>query len=396
MIREYSTTVYSNLTFTSVLLLLAIGVAVISVYSPIFAIVGVALVVGGIAAILISVRWPEAFLILALWTNFMKSAYIPGLAVGEFGATPYMIFTTLATVGFCVQILAGKRRLILPVGICFLSLFIILSTISLLIVQNFRLAIGLYARNLLDWMLVFSLVQMLVNRRRVKLLLTALLILAFVITFWGIASGIQLELTDAHFRSLFFWRQYQKNDFAAFLGLVLVLALATFSVSKSWPQKVMAFVLIGAVPIGWMFTFSRGGFLAIATCLVVFLALERNKKLLRRSFLAIFLVGGIGLGVVLFVPSEARTLAVDGLQSIVTGENFADRRIDTIELRVELVQAAVEVIASRPVLGVGFNQWQFYSPIITRVCNPQAGGFRETRYSVHSRSLLIAARRGVI
>lgn len=377
-------------------MLISLTVAITAVFYPVQIIVVVGLVMGGATAVLVAARWPEAFLILGLWTNFMKSAYIPGLAVGEFGATPTMVFTALATIGFCVQILTGKRRLILPAGLWFLLLFVGFSTLSLLIVQSFRLAIGAYVRTLLDWMLFFSLIQMLTDWRRVRQLIVALLIQALIVVGWGIAAGIQFELTDAAFRSIFFWQQFQKNDFAAYLGLCLMLALATFSVSRSRLKRLVALILMVAVPVGWILTFSRGGFLAIVTCLIVFLVLERNKRLLQRTLLATLLVSSLGFVVITLAPGNTRNLAVNSLRSIVTGERVAGRPIDTVELRLELMQAGVRVIATRPVLGVGFNQWQFYTPIKTLVYDPQAGEFRETGYSIHNRYLVIAANNGLI
>jgi hypothetical protein len=333
MIKEQDRAVHPNLMFFPVILLVALVIAAISVFYPELVIVGIGLVIVGAITLWVSVRWPEVFLILALWTNFMKAAYIPGMAVGEFGATPYMTFTVLATIGFIVQVLTRKRRLILPVGLWFLLLFLSFTTISLLIVQDFRIAIGTYARALLDWMVFFSLVQMLTNHRRVQQIINALLIQALVVVGWGIFAGIQLELSGFVFRSIFFWQQFPKNDFAAYLGIVLVLALATFILAKVWYKKLFPLFLLLAVPIGWMFTFSRGGFLAILVCLIIFLVLERNKQILQRSFITIIIVGLLGLGFVTFSPSNAKNLAVDGLQSIVTGESESKRHTDKIAFR---------------------------------------------------------------
>lgn len=397
MFRVQDTSVSPNFIWIS-FLLVALPVAIASALHPVLAVVGVCLVIGGVATVIICMRWPELFLILALWTSFLKSAYIPGLAVGEFGATPYMVFITLAAFGFCFQLLTSKRRLILPSGFWLFLLFVSFTTLSLLTVHNIRLVAGVYARMLLDWLLFFLLVQMLTDRRRVNQIIIAIFIQAFIITTWGIVAGFQLELADAyhHRSSFFFWQQYQKNDFAAYLGLVLVLALAIFLVSRSRLKKLLAITLMGIVPIAWLFTFSRGGFLAIVTCLFVFLVLERNKRLLQQSLLAMIFIGFIGLTMVAWGPSQSRNLAVDGLRSIVVGESDEERHTYTVDLRFELVRVAVDVITSKPLWGVGFDQWQFYSPYVTRRYDPQLGEFREIGYSVHNRYLLIAVNSGLI
>lgn len=396
MIKAQNNSSSTNLLFILILLLVSFILALASVFHGELVITSVGLIIGGGIAVLVCTRWPESFAILAVWTNFLKSAYIPGLVVGEFGATPYMIFTALAAFGFSVQIFLGKRRLILFPGFWFFLLFIGFTTLSLAIVQDFRLAIGAYTRTLLDWILCFLLVQMVVEQQRVQQLIRALLIQALIVAGWGIASGIQRELTGVGWQSIFFWQQYQKNDFAAYLGIVLVLALATFSLSNSRATKVASAILMVAVPIGWLITFSRGGFLAIVTCLLVFLVLERNRKLLQRSFLATFVIGLLSLLILVLAPTNVRELALDGLQSLATGESEAARHIDTIEIRLELIQAGTQVIAAKPLLGVGFNQWQFYSPITVRVYDPQAGEFRQTGYSIHNRYLLIAANSGLV
>ncbi len=396
MVENQSSPSNSNIKFITVFLLLSMSIAIISAYLPELAVAIVILMIGGTVAIRISTQWPEIFLILAIWTNFMKSAYIPGLIVGEFGATLYMVFTSLAALGFGIQIFTRKRRLILPPGLWFLLFYIAFTTLSLIVVQDFRLAIGAYVRNLLNWIMIFLLVQMLTNQQKVHKLMTALLIQAVFVASWGVIAGIRLEILGEPRRSLFFWQQYQKNDFAAYLGIVLVLALATFTLAKTRRNRLLALILLPLVPIGWVFTFSRGGFLAIVVCLSIFLVLERNKKLLQQSFVAIFIIALFGLGFITFSSSNARDLAIDGLYSIVTGESEAERHEKTIGVRFELAKAAIDVITQHPVLGVGFNQWQFYSPITTRVYEPQANEFREKGFDIHNRYLRIAANSGLI
>ena len=158
---------------------------------------------------------------------FLTGLFIPGIAVGEFGLTPYMLFTVLAVGGYGFQILTGERRLIKPVGYIFLLLFIGITTLSLLIVQDFRAAIGVYARTVLQWALFFLLVQVLVDQKSASRLIRILLIQAVIVVGWGIISGVQLNYFGVIERESFFWTQFQKNDFATYLAVVLTLALAT-------------------------------------------------------------------------------------------------------------------------------------------------------------------------
>lgn len=396
MVKNFSFPSRLKFKLTPILVFLSLLIGLTSAFNSKITVAMLVIIVGAIVVIWISTRWPEIFLIVAIWTNFMKSAYIPGLAIGEFGATPYMIFTALSLLGFGIQISMGKRQLVLPSSLWFLLLFMAFTTLSLLYTQNFRLAFGSYVRTLLDWIMMFLIVQMLIDMKKVHKLMAALLIQALVMATWGAIAGINLEISNVQRRALFFWQQYQKNDFAAYLGLVLILALATITLARTRRNKGIGLILLPLVPIGWIFTFSRGGFLAIVVSLFIFLSLERNKKLWQQSIVAIFLLGIFSGGFLTFSSSQARDLAVDGLISLVTGESEAERHTHTIDVRLELVEAALEVIADYPILGVGFNQWQLYSPITTRVYEPQINEFREKGFDIHNRYLGIAANSGLI
>lgn len=388
-----------NLTFKSLFVFLSITLLV--VFSTVLLSAEWIIIVlsAGLLTILglsIAYKWPDMFVILAIWVHFLKGLFIPKLSLGDFGTTPFMVFVTLAVVGYGLQIILGKRQFVLPVGFLFLLIFIGFTTFSLLVVQDFRAAIGVYFRTVLDWALFFVIVQMIVSRKRMQQLIYALLLQAVVVVSWGILAGIQLERLNVPRNTLFFWRQFQKNDFAAYLAIVIVIALATILVSKIRWEKLFSLYLLIMAPLAWVFTFSRGGFLAIVISVGVFIALERRKRILQRLFIMLFIVGLFSLTTVTLAPSSTRDLALDGLISIVSGESTAQRHTDTIEFRFALAEYATGIIAEKPILGVGFNQWQFYSPVKTRIYEAQTGQFREVGFSIHNRFLLIAANSGII
>ena len=395
MIREQDTRSQASLVWIP-LLLLSLVAAAAAVFYPVLAMASIGLLIGGTIAVMLSARRPEIFLVLAIWTNFLKALYLPGLSVGEFGATPYLLFTTLAVIGFSIQVLSGKRRLILPIGLIPFFLFASFTTLSLLIAQDFRIAFGSYVRTIFDWAMYFLLSQMIVDRRNFQRLMNAILVQAVVVVVWGIIAGIEVEILDVQRRALLFWDQFQKNDFAAYLGVVLVVSLATFLIEKKRLNKWTALFLMFLVPVAWMFTFSRGGLLAIVVCLLVFISLERRKRLLQRLIQITALILITGSVVIAVSRSETRDLAIEGLKSLVGSENVAERHIDTIEFRFLVAEAAVEVFFDRPLLGVGFNQWQLYSPHTRLVYDPQAGELRETGSSIHNRLLMIATNSGII
>ena len=365
--------------------------------SPNFMFVVLGVVLGIIVGIWVTFKLPELFLLFAIMTNFLSGLFIPGLSAGEFGIVPYMLFTIFAFIGYGFQILTGRRHYIKPVGYVFLLLFIVTTTVSLLVVQDFRVAIGLYARTVFQWIVFFLLVQLLIDQKSVSRLVRVLLIQAVIVVAWGIISGVQMNYFGVIEIDSFFWTQYQKNDFATYLAVILTLALATLIVKAKRIDKILALILIPMVPIAWMFTFSRGGFLSIIVSLSVFIILIRSRvKLKRLSFwIVLFIV--LGVAGIAMLPSNARILAIDGLTSILNPERAnIERNQRTVAIRLVLAETALEVIAKNPVLGVGFNQWEFYSPLKTLRYEPQLGEYVETGVSVHNRYLGIAANSGLL
>ena len=149
----------TNIYLIGALLILTLFVAVSYSLAPQQALYGTLILLGAAAAFRAAIAWPDLFVVLALWTTFLKEFFIPRLVISDFGATPFMVFTSLAAVGYGFQILTRKRRFIRPTGLGFLLLFIAVTTVSLLIVADFRVAIGVYMRTGLNWLLLFLIVQ---------------------------------------------------------------------------------------------------------------------------------------------------------------------------------------------------------------------------------------------
>ena len=378
------------------ILLTASAFAALTVLDPLLAAVCVALLVGITAGTLAAYRWPWAFLILALWTAFLKSLYIPGLDFGSFGVTPYMVFIGVAALGYGLRIISGRQPLILPVGLSPLLVFIGLTTLSLILAPSLGVVIGNFARTASYWLLFFLLVQELSDQHRLKRIVSAILIQAIVLTAWGIAAGLQVERLGGGMKSAFLWQQYQKNDFAAYLAVVIVTALATLLISRRRLHKAIALFLLVAAPAAWMFTFSRGGFLAIVVSAICMFALQRSKILLGRALRWIFLLIVTGTLLITLSSSNARNMAVDGLRALLTEESVSERSEYSAEFRIELATAALAIIADHPLLGVGFDHWQFVSPIQTTRRDPQTREIRTVGYTVHNRPLLIAANSGIV
>lgn len=373
---------FVSLVVSSSLAILPLPVAVASVVILVF----------GTAGIYIAYRCPQCFLILAIWTYFLKFTFI--FSAGGLGITPFMIFLALALAGYGLRIFTGKQRLILPIGMGFLIFFISFTTLSLLVAREIEVALGLYLRVVLDWTLMLLIIQMITDLRSLKRLLAALLLQAIIVISWGIFDAIQLmtsglPLTDY---SSFFWNQFRKNDFAVYLVFVSLLGLAILSRTRNRWEKIFAALLLTLVPVAWFITGSRSGFLALVIGLSIFSILERNGKLLR--LLLSFSV--LGLFTFAVFPSQERDLVLDGFRAFTNPASvIAERNVETINLRYELMEVGWEVFVSQPLFGVGFNQWQFYSPMSTYRRHPRTGEITLDPLEIHNRHLQIATNSGL-
>lgn len=380
-------------------LLLAILVSFIIGFSAILitqrSIKIVFVVIGVLIIFWFTLKRPIVFVFLAILTNFLRTFFIPGLSVGQFGVAPYMMFETLAIMGYGYQIISGRRQLILPIGWKFLFAYFAFSTISLFFVLNFRIVAGVYVRTVLDWFLLFLIIQIIVDRYTFNKLIWVILVQSLILTIWGIFAGMAIkEIKLAGL--IFFWNQFQKNDFAAYLAVASVLALSTLLVGKRHRQKWLSLILLPLIPVAWLFTYSRAGFLAIIVSVGTFLVLERNKQLLKKllGWLLIFsIISSIGIAL---SPAITKNLAFDGLRSLVGEKTTTQRHTDTIEFRIVLLKAAAKELSQNPLFGLGFNQWQYYSPFQTRVFDQQTGEYREVGMAIHNKYLGMATNQGLL
>lgn len=351
------------------------------------------ILMGGAGALFLSYIWPEFFLILAVGTNFLKFTFL--FSAAGLGITPHMIFLALAASGYGLRILSGKQRLVLPVGLGFLIAFFGFTTLSLLLARD-STVLGHFFRTILDWLLMFLLIQMITSRQSLKRLIIALFVQAAIVMGWAFTESIQtlgagLTFATPDYDS-FFWNQFRKNDFAIYLAFVLLLSLAVLLRSRNRLQRRLAVLLLVPIPLAWFVTHSRSGLVAIILSLFLYVILERNRKLLRLlTFLTI--LGGISFAV---FPSEERDLVIDGFRAIIDPDSAVEgRSVYTINVRFQLMEASLETIAGRPLLGIGYRQWRSYSPAGNYRRDARTGELFYDPLEIHNRHLGIATERGL-
>lgn len=382
---------------------LALFIILIGIFASCFSTISaldITFAVIGICLIWVAFQRPAIFFTLALWTNFLKSVYIPKLDFGKYGIAPYMLFTALAAMGYGFQVILGRKKIIIPPGFVFLLIFIGGTTVSSPLFQEPQMTLGVYVRDILQWILFFLAIQIISNRQALKRLVDALLAQAVVIISWGIITGVQINYLGTYKMKLLFWRQFQKNEYATYLSFILVLALAVISVSlgkKIKLRKYTAFTLIVLIPIAWMFTYSRSGFVGIISAAFVFLVLDRGKKILRLLLQWGPIVALIAFIIILALSSEARDLAIDGVLSLLNPLGASSEALNSnVAKRLELMSTALKIIVNHPLFGIDYSQWLKYSPFTSGHFDPQLGKKVSVGQGVHNRYLSIAVQNGLI
>lgn len=167
------------------------------------------------------------------------------------------------------------------------------------------------------------------------------------------------------------------NDLAFVLATTLPLTF--WLLSSSWWKRLAVVAMIGVISSGLILSFSRGGLLGIGVGGVWHVAANRRH-------LAFVLAGGIValLAVFLFVRTNQREFS-EGL--------YAKRKVSVgnVESRLVAWNAALDLAASHPLMGVGPGNFQhYYAEAIDRP--PLEGSLTV----VHNAYLDVAAELGVI
>jgi O-antigen ligase len=165
------------------------------------------------------------------------------------------------------------------------------------------------------------------------------------------------------------------NNAAAYFGLVVVPALALLIAPVGRGRRVLAGAALAVGAVGLVYTFGRGGWLAVAVGLALFalIAAARGWTETRRvpaALAALVLAAALAGG-----PVADRLTAEDG---------------GAAGSRVPLARTAISIAADNPLLGVGINNYTLASPPY------------RTRdiaytwdYTVHDKYLLVASETGL-
>jgi len=323
--------------------------------------------------------------VLALWTIVVPTTSL--FDVAGLSVAPYMVFEGLAFLGWMVRGPLNHRRVAVPVGLAFLGVHVGFSAASLLVVEDFRIAITSFLRMGLLWLLMFLLVGLIVRRSQFVRLRTALLVQAVVVLFIGGASSFELGPGYSLFAT-----QFQKNEYATYMALVSMLSMSVLvSGTESFHDRLLALVTLALVAVGWPLTYSRSGLVAIVVALVAFAYFNLTVKFVRLLAVVVVLVGVAFAS----LPEGARSTATQAIKSMTGAETDNAVFRQTIDERLTLNRVALERIVASPLLGVGFNQFTLHSPVIITIWDVKHQSLADVGSTVHNRYLHMAAESGV-
>jgi O-antigen ligase len=160
------------------------------------------------------------------------------------------------------------------------------------------------------------------------------------------------------------------------VSLNLLGLIALHSYGRGRLRGILAFLMLGAMPLAILATMTRAVWLSFALSILLLLLFDRNKRM-RRACLAIA-CAGLAVLAVAFGSARVRAQVVDRL-----GERSA------LEFRLAVYDISLEMIGEKPLLGWGQNQMP--AQIGKRMMD-----YRPETYCAHNSYLEILVEQGAV
>ena len=194
-------------------------------------------------------------------------------------------------------------------------------------------------------------------------------------TIWGLPTHVHIQsgIHDAFVRVG--GTVGSPNEASAYLSLLLPLAACLLFAGVKYWQKWLACLVLGFGGAATIFTYSRGGWIALvlSTIILGFVLMRTRGVSLKAP------IGILALLILLYLP----------FHSVIAARAFGDDQ-GSAESRIPLTMLALRMIADHPILGVGANNFsvamQHYLSSYFR------SGFL---YVVHNKYLLIWTETGI-
>jgi putative inorganic carbon (hco3(-)) transporter len=271
-----------------------------------------------------------------------------------------------------------------------LLLYLAITAVSVAVAQDASLSLFEVAL-LLEACLVYFYVANNVRTRQDVLFVVSLLLigcllesLAMIVlrfagmpsTIWGIPTHVRVD-TDVKEGFMRIGGTVGSPNFAAaYLSMSLASAASLLFTSLGRALNWLAMAVLGLGGVALIFTFSRGGWTALALSVTLICLLGwRRRGISLKTPIAVILILGM-----LYLP----------FHSVISGRLFGDDR-GSAESRIPLMNLAFRIIGDNPVLGVGINN---FTVVMDRYLTSD---FREGwLFAVHNKYLLVLAETGIV
>jgi len=195
-------------------------------------------------------------------------------------------------------------------------------------------------------------------------------------TLWGAPTHVHIE-TDAKEGFMRIGGTVGSSNFAAaYLSISLASAASLLFTNLGRAHKCLAMAVLGLGGVALIFTFSRGGWVALALAVTVICLLVWSRRgFSLKTPIAVLLILGM-----LYLP----------FQSVISARLLGDDK-GSAESRIPLMKLAFRIIEDNPVLGVGANN---FTVVMDRYLTPE---FRHSfLFAVHNKYLLVLSETGII
>jgi O-antigen ligase len=194
-------------------------------------------------------------------------------------------------------------------------------------------------------------------------------------TIWGIPAHIFIESDSKEGFMRIGGTVGSPNFAAAYLSISLASAAGILFTNLGRTLKWLAASVLGIGGVALIFTFSRGGWMAVALAItMICLVYWRQRRFSLKAPIAVILILGL-----LYLP----------FQNVISARLFGDDK-GSAESRIPLMKLAFRIVEDNPVLGVGANN---FTVVMDRYLTSD---FRVGwLFAVHNKYLLVLAETGI-
>jgi O-antigen ligase len=361
----------------------------------------------GIAGMLAILKWPEVgllMLVAVLYTNLSEI----GVRNYHWPSLLQLMLPLLALAILGRRLMSGRQKLIgdsLVVLIILYGAIIFLSSVRAINPELADESLYEHLKSLCIFLVIINLTtsQFMLRRAAWVLVLVGALLGTISVyqvftSSYGMEFGgfgrIKLAQIVGHARQPRIAGPLSDPNFYAQILVPLVpLALCRLWNESSLRLKLLATYALGVIILTLVFTYSRGGALALGVVLLL-VAIDKNVKL-KYLFLGLIILAPLWL----FIPKEFEG-RLSTLNQLIPGRNQSIVHTDTsFQERTMLMRTAWEMFVDHPILGVGAGNYseQYYKEYAQRVGSIISSyeDFGQPRFP-HSLYLEIAAGTGLV